>query len=74
MEALGWATFTLDNWLELAHQVHNEVQYKTAVWADIILRQQNGCRVASQIGPWYEFAVPCQCTRGGPRQPMSNFA
>jgi len=28
----------------------------------------------SQIGPWYEFAVPCQCARAGPWQPVSNFA
>jgi len=28
----------------------------------------------SWIGQWYEFAIPCQCARAGPWQPVSNFA
>jgi len=30
--------------------------------------------LTSRIGPWSEFAVPCQCARAGPQQPVSNFA
>ena len=30
------ANFIQDNWLELAHQAHNEVLRETAIWAHIL--------------------------------------